>query len=163
MKPFIRSLWTPSRMSGVNPPSCSRRPPKQTPIHPISSRKFQSLWHGHAADAAASAGFPPAGVDGVWLRCALTNLPLVQLLEAAHIVADSKGGSPRADGIAMSTFHHTAYESNLMGIDPDGRSFSTSRCAELATIRCSAMDCWTSTGNVCAFRRRMFTVPTGTS
>ncbi len=25
------------------------------------------------------------------LRCALTNLPLVELLEAAHIVADSRG------------------------------------------------------------------------
>jgi putative restriction endonuclease len=25
------------------------------------------------------------------------------------------------NGIAMSTFHHTAYESNLMGIDPDGK------------------------------------------
>lgn len=56
------------------------------------------------------------------LRCALTNLPLVQLLEAAHIVADSKGGSASVqNGIAMSTFHHTAYESNLMGIDPDGK------------------------------------------
>lgn len=56
------------------------------------------------------------------LRCALTNLPLVQLLEAAHIVADSKGGIASVqNGIAMSTFHHTAYESNLMGIDPDGK------------------------------------------
>lgn len=56
------------------------------------------------------------------LRCALTNLPLVQLLEAAHIVADSKGGIASVqNGIAMSTFHHTAYENNLMGIDPDGK------------------------------------------
>ncbi len=56
------------------------------------------------------------------LRCALTNLPLVELLEAAHIIADSKGGEASVrNGIAMSTFHHTAYESNLMGIDPDGK------------------------------------------
>lgn len=56
------------------------------------------------------------------LRCALTNLPLVQLLEAAHIVADSRGGVASVqNGIAMSTFHHTAFESNLMGIDPDGK------------------------------------------
>jgi putative restriction endonuclease len=56
------------------------------------------------------------------LRCALTNLPLVQLLEAAHIVADSKGGVASVqNGIAMSSFHHVAYENNLMGIDPDGK------------------------------------------
>lgn len=56
------------------------------------------------------------------LRCSLTNLPLVDLLEAAHIVGDSEGGLASVqNGIAMSTFHHTAYESNLMGIDPDGK------------------------------------------
>lgn len=56
------------------------------------------------------------------LRCALTSLPLVDLLEAAHIVGDSQGGVASVqNGIAMSTFHHTAYESNLMGIDPDGK------------------------------------------
>jgi putative restriction endonuclease len=56
------------------------------------------------------------------LRCALTNLPLVELLEAAHIVADSRGGIPSvSNGIAMTTFHHTAFERNLMGIDPDGK------------------------------------------
>lgn len=56
------------------------------------------------------------------LRCAFTNLPLVDLLEAAHIIPDAEGGSASVqNGIAMSTFHHTAYESNLMGIDPDGK------------------------------------------
>ncbi len=56
------------------------------------------------------------------LRCALTNLPLVDLLEAAHIISDSKGGPPSVqNGIAMTTFHHTAFEANLMGIDPDGK------------------------------------------
>ncbi len=56
------------------------------------------------------------------LRCALTNLPLVDLLEAAHIIPDAEGGDASVqNGIAMSTFHHTAFESNLMGIDPDGK------------------------------------------
>ena len=56
------------------------------------------------------------------LRCALTNLPLVDLLEAAHIVPDSEGGEASVrNGIAMSTFHHTAYEADLLGIDPDGK------------------------------------------
>lgn len=56
------------------------------------------------------------------LRCALTDLPLVDLLEAAHIVGGKGHGRASVqNGIAMSTLHHTAYESDLMGIDPDGK------------------------------------------
>jgi putative restriction endonuclease len=56
------------------------------------------------------------------LRCALTNLPMTALLEAAHIISDANGGEASVrNGIAMSTFHHTAYEANLMGIDADGK------------------------------------------
>lgn len=56
------------------------------------------------------------------LRCALTNLPLIELLDATHIVRDSAGGAPSvSNGIALSTFHHGAYEKNLIGIDPDGK------------------------------------------
>lgn len=55
------------------------------------------------------------------LRCALTGLPLPKLLQAAHIVPDSKDGEASVrNGIAMSYLHHAAYEQNLLGIDPDG-------------------------------------------
>lgn len=55
------------------------------------------------------------------LRCALTNLPLPQLLEAAHIIPDSEDGEASVrNGIAMSCLHHTAYEQGLLGIDPNG-------------------------------------------
>jgi Predicted restriction endonuclease len=55
------------------------------------------------------------------VRCAITGLPLPQLLEAAHIVPDSRDGEASVqNGIAMSCLHHTAYEQNLLGIDPDG-------------------------------------------
>jgi len=55
------------------------------------------------------------------LRCALTGLPLTQLLEAAHIIPDAKNGEASINnGIAMSCLHHTAYEQDLLGIDPNG-------------------------------------------
>lgn len=55
------------------------------------------------------------------LRCALTGLPVTQLLEAAHIVSDKAGGEASVrNGIAMSALHHSAYEQDLIGISPDG-------------------------------------------
>lgn len=56
------------------------------------------------------------------LRCALTGLPLPELLQAVHIIPDAKGGEASVrNGIALSNLHHTAFELNLLGIDPDGR------------------------------------------
>jgi putative restriction endonuclease len=56
------------------------------------------------------------------LKCALTGLPIPELLEAAHIIPDSKGGEASvSNGIALSTIHHAAYEGDLLGIDPDGK------------------------------------------
>ena len=66
------------------------------------------------------------------LRCALTNLPLIDLLQAAHIIRDADGGEASVrNGIAMSTFHHAAYEANLLGIDPDGRIHLSERITEV--------------------------------
>lgn len=54
-------------------------------------------------------------------RCALSGLPIPQLLEAAHIIRDSAGGEASVrNGIAMSALHHLAYEQNMIGIDPGG-------------------------------------------
>jgi putative restriction endonuclease len=44
-----------------------------------------------------------------------------QLLDAAHIISDSKpNGDPVVpNGIALCKIHHAAYDRNLMGIRPD--------------------------------------------
>jgi putative restriction endonuclease len=56
------------------------------------------------------------------LRCALTGLPLPELLDAAHIIPDARGGEASIrNGIALSKLHHVAFETNLLGIDADGR------------------------------------------
>lgn len=54
-------------------------------------------------------------------RCAICRLARPQLLEAAHIVADSRAHSTTDinNGLSMCRIHHTAYDRNLIGISPD--------------------------------------------
>jgi putative restriction endonuclease len=66
--------------------------------------------------------FREAVLDAYGNRCAVSGLPEPRLLVAAHIIPDrDRRGQPEvSNGIAMSVLHHTAYDANLMGIDPDG-------------------------------------------
>lgn len=54
-------------------------------------------------------------------RCAVCTLGHAQLLDAAHIIGDSKvHGSAHVDnGLCLCTIHHAAYDANLLGISPD--------------------------------------------
>jgi len=57
-------------------------------------------------------------------RCAITRLPELQLLDAAHIIPDADeelGQAVISNGIALSKLHHAAFDRNLLGIDPDYR------------------------------------------
>ncbi|WP_299233625.1 HNH endonuclease [uncultured Halomonas sp.] len=56
-------------------------------------------------------------------RCAMTGLPVPQLLEAAHIIPDTHQDSTAevSNGISLSRLHHRAYDADLIGIDPDYR------------------------------------------
>lgn len=56
-------------------------------------------------------------------RCAISGLPIPGLLEAAHIIPDrDERGRPEVrNGLCLSSLHHTAYDHNLLGIDPGGR------------------------------------------
>jgi putative restriction endonuclease len=57
-------------------------------------------------------------------RCAITGLPEVRLLDAAHIVPDKdeEFGQPVVqNGLPLSKIHHAAFDANLIGIDPDYR------------------------------------------
>jgi putative restriction endonuclease len=57
-------------------------------------------------------------------RCAISNLPEEKLLDAAHIVSDKdeRLGQPEViNGIPLSKVHHAAFDSHLIGIDPDYR------------------------------------------
>lgn len=55
-------------------------------------------------------------------RCAISNLPVVPLLEAAHIIPDrdERGKPAVSNGLCLSKLHHAAYDRHLIGIDADG-------------------------------------------
>jgi putative restriction endonuclease len=55
-------------------------------------------------------------------RCALCRLKHLDLLEAAHIRPDRRGGEPIIpNGILMCAIHHRAYDANIVGVDPRHR------------------------------------------
>jgi len=55
-------------------------------------------------------------------RCAISKLPIPRLLDAAHIIPDrdERGRPEISNGLCLSKIHHTAFDCNLVGIDPDG-------------------------------------------
>jgi len=67
------------------------------------------------------ASFREAVLNAYKRRCAVTGLPVSQLLEAAHIIPDALIGDKQSvsNGISLSRLHHKAYDANLIGIDPD--------------------------------------------
>ncbi len=63
-------------------------------------------------------------LDAYGRRCALSGLPEVRLIDAAHIMPDSDeelGQPDIRNGICMSKIHHAAYDVGLIGIDADFR------------------------------------------
>ena len=64
--------------------------------------------------------------------CAICSLKEPQLLDAAHIVADTdEGGEPVIPkGVSLCTIHHRAYDQDLVGIAPDRRVHVSRRLLE---------------------------------
>ena len=54
-------------------------------------------------------------------RCAICRLNHMDLLDAAHIVADAEdlGAPVVANGLALCKIHHAAFDRNILGIRPD--------------------------------------------
>ncbi|WP_280395950.1 HNH endonuclease [Nocardia brasiliensis] len=54
-------------------------------------------------------------------RCTVCGIGHVQLLDAAHIIADSEDrGYPEVtNGLSLCKMHHAAFDSHLLGISPD--------------------------------------------
>lgn len=54
-------------------------------------------------------------------KCAICSLQHVELLDAAHIVPDSKenGFALVSNGLALCKIHHASYDRNVIGISPD--------------------------------------------
>lgn len=54
-------------------------------------------------------------------QCALCKLKHIELLDAAHIIADKdeEGDPIIQNGLALCKIHHAAFDNNLIGINPD--------------------------------------------
>ena len=54
-------------------------------------------------------------------KCAICTLAHGQLLDAAHITPDREADSSTSvtKGLSLCKIHHTAYDINIVGIDPD--------------------------------------------
>jgi putative restriction endonuclease len=71
-------------------------------------------------------------------RCALSGLPEPMLLDAAQIASDRDelSGQPVVpNGIPLSKIHHAAFDTHLIGIDPDYRYMCQSDCLCRTTAR----------------------------
>jgi putative restriction endonuclease len=91
---------------------------------PLVLREEERLYRTRLAQQRVhQSAFREMVLDAYDSRCALTGLPIRSLLNAAHIFPDGheKGVASVTNGVALSTLHHAAYDSNLIGIDPDGR------------------------------------------
>jgi putative restriction endonuclease len=91
-------------------------PPKSAPERRYALRTVKQRLH--------EASFREAVITAYSGRCALSGLAEPLLLDAAHSVAE-KGehlGQPLVtDGVPLSRIHHAAFDSHLIGIDPDYR------------------------------------------
>ncbi|MFW5645182.1 MAG: HNH endonuclease [Bacteroidota bacterium] len=55
-------------------------------------------------------------------HCSFCQLKHRELLDAAHIIEDSKGGEPIVqNGISLCKIHHAAFDKNILGINEDYR------------------------------------------
>lgn len=66
--------------------------------------------------------FRTAVIHAYERRCAICRLPFTELLDAAHIQSDARGGAARvSNGLALCKIHHGAFDTNIIGISPDYR------------------------------------------
>lgn len=56
-------------------------------------------------------------------QCSICRLRHVELLDAAHILADRdpRGEPLVSNGLGLCKIHHSAYDSDILGVDPDSR------------------------------------------
>jgi hypothetical protein len=64
---------------------------------------------------------PGDGPRRILSRCTLCRLRYRELLDAAHIVSYAEGGTHQvSNGLSFCKIHHAAYDSDIVGVRPDG-------------------------------------------
>jgi putative restriction endonuclease len=118
--PAFVTAWDPTslkvRVAFGDLDQYERAPPETGPERRYALRAVKQRLH--------QASFREAVISAYNGRCAISGLPEPLLLDAAHIVADKdeKLGQPVVpNGIPLSKIHHAAFDTHLIGIDPDYR------------------------------------------
>jgi putative restriction endonuclease len=66
------------------------------------------------------AGFRQRVIEAYRRMCGVCRLRHAELLDAAHILPDARGGAPVVtNGISLCKLHHAAFDQNILGIRPD--------------------------------------------
>lgn len=66
------------------------------------------------------AGFRQRVIRAYRETCAVCRLRHRELLDAAHILSDTRGGEPTVrNGLALCKLHHAAFDQNILGVRPD--------------------------------------------
>lgn len=69
-------------------------------------------------------------------KCAVCDIALPELLDAAHIVAWKDGGPDEAgNGLVLCSLHHRAFDAGLFGIEPDTGVLESWRGLSLPELR----------------------------
>lgn len=99
-------------------------------LHPpgaaVADRKFQQIQRHYVTVQAKrrlhQQAFRIQVLDAYEERCAICRFPRRELLDAAHILPDrDQRGEPEVrNGLALCKLHHGAFDSDLLGIRPDG-------------------------------------------
>jgi len=122
--PAFIATWDPVALKagvvfGVDQHASTDTP--RDPIDPILERRYALR---QVKQRLHQATFREAVVAAYNHRCALSGLPESLLIDAAHIISDKdeQWGQPVVpNGLTLSKVHHAAFDSHLIGIDPDYR------------------------------------------
>jgi len=123
--------WRPDRLRvqlafGALVGASAQASPPDPPERRYALREVKARLH--------QASFREAVLAAYGGRCAISHLPEPRLLDAAHIVmdADERLGQPIiSNGLPLTKLHHAAFDTHLIGIDPDYRIHVSDRLLEI--------------------------------
>ena len=104
---------------------------EQRPFEPTDDRRY---YLSQTQQRAHQAIFRAAVMDAYDNCCAISGLRETRLLDAAHIVEDKHktlGQPVVCNGLPLSKIHHAAFDSNLIGVDPDYRIHVSDKLLDL--------------------------------
>lgn len=108
----------PAYALGSNRGILTTTPSEEQPESILSIRRYIATYTRRRLHQTA---FREAVVSAYDCTCALCRLKHRELLDAAHIIADSlpKGAPIVPNGLCLCKIHHAAFDQNIVGVSPD--------------------------------------------